>query len=124
MLSLLATSVPGNFPSCRDRCDKTRNVTTTRPKNRCIVAIQCSSSFSRTCCFSFSLVLGASGLFILAGVLPPWAVPMQLFFLCALTGGVGGCVYCLRGVYIHRCVERNWNSDWYVWYFIRPIVKV
>jgi hypothetical protein len=33
-------------------------------------------------------------------------------------------VYCLRGIYIHRCVERNWNSDWYAWYFIRPIVSV
>jgi hypothetical protein len=24
----------------------------------------------------------------------------------------------------HRCVERNWNSDRYTWYFIRPIVSV
>ena len=68
--------------------------------------------------------LGAGGLFILAGALPSWASPMQLFFLCALVGGVGGCVYCLRGIYIHRCVENNWNSDWYAWYFIRPIVSV
>jgi hypothetical protein len=68
--------------------------------------------------------LGAAGLFILAGALPLWAAPMQLFFLCALIGGVGGCVYCLRGIYIHRCVEQNWNADWYAWYFIRPIVSV
>jgi hypothetical protein len=49
---------------------------------------------------------------------------MQLAFLCSLIGGAGGCVYCLRGIYIHRCVERNWNSDWYAWYFIRPLVSV
>lgn len=72
----------------------------------------------------FLIGLATVGIFILAGGLPPWAATMHLFFLCALTGGVGGCIYCLRGMYIHRCVERNWNSDWYAWYFIRPIVSV
>jgi hypothetical protein len=73
------------------------------------------------------LILGSlsgAGAFILAGALPDWAAPMQLAFLCALIGGAGGCVYCLRGIYIHRCVEKNWNSDWYAWYFIRPLVSV
>ncbi len=68
--------------------------------------------------------LSAAALSILAGMIPPWAQSMQLFFLCALTGGAGGCVYCLRAVYIHRCVEKNWGSDWYTWYFVRPIVSV
>ena len=48
------------------------------------------------------LILGSlsgAGVFILAGTLPEWAAPMQVAFLCALIGGAGGCVYCLRGVY-------------------------
>jgi hypothetical protein len=69
-------------------------------------------------------LLCAAGLAIFSGLLPAWANSMQLGLACALIGGAGGCVYCLRGVYIHRCVERNWNSDWYTWYFVRPLVSV
>lgn len=50
--------------------------------------------------------------------------PVQLAVLCALIGGAGGCVYCIRGVYLHKCVHRDWSPDWYVWYFIRPVVSL
>lgn len=53
-----------------------------------------------------------------------FAEPFQLPILCALLGGIGGCVYCLRGVYLNACVRKSWDSDWQPWYFIRPIVSI
>jgi hypothetical protein len=57
------------------------------------------------------------------GFLPPWAADVRLVTACALTGGTGGCVYCLRAVYIHKSAENNWNSHWHTWFFLRPIVS-
>jgi hypothetical protein len=68
--------------------------------------------------------LGTAGVLMLADALPSWAAPPVRAQRKNSSIGAGGCVYCLRGIYIHRCVERNWNSDWYAWYFIRPIVSV
>jgi hypothetical protein len=71
------------------------------------------------------IIAGAtiSGLAVLSGSVVLPAPYLNLPFLCAMTGAVGGCVYCLRGVYVHRCVEKNWSPDWYVWYFLRPIIS-
>lgn len=68
--------------------------------------------------------LGWAAVSIISATLPPWLEALRLAMLCALMGGVGGCVYCLRGVYLHKCVEKNWSADWYVWYFLRPLVSV
>ena len=42
---------------------------------------------------------------------------------CATIGGLGGCLYCLRGVYLNAAVRNQWSSQWHVWYFLRPIVS-
>jgi hypothetical protein len=71
--------------------------------------------------------LGALGylLFLwLSGGLPVWMGTNNLWFLCGLAGGVGGCVYCLRGVYINACVRKQWDKTWLPWYFIRPFVSL
>ena len=47
----------------------------------------------------------------------------EVIALCALTGGIGGVVYCLRGVYLNACVRKAWDDEWWPWYFIRPIVS-
>ena len=39
-------------------------------------------------------------------------------------GGVGGVIYCLRGVYLNYSVKKNWDSTWEPWYYIRPIVSL
>lgn len=44
--------------------------------------------------------------------------------LCALSGGIGGCVYCLRAVYLNACVRRQWDDTWQPWYYIRPFVSL
>ncbi len=41
-----------------------------------------------------------------------------------LFGGLGGCMYCLRGVYLNACVHKNWDTTWLPWYAIRPVVSL
>jgi hypothetical protein len=42
---------------------------------------------------------------------------------CILIGGLSGCVYCLRAIYLNASVRKNWDVDWHVWYYLRPIVS-
>ncbi|GEK09016.1 hypothetical protein [Pseudoalteromonas peptidolytica] len=41
-----------------------------------------------------------------------------------LASGVGGSIYCLRGVYLNACVFNRWTPQWMPWYFIRPFVSL
>jgi len=43
---------------------------------------------------------------------------------CAATAGIGGALYCLRAVYLSRCVRNDWSAEWYWWYFLRPLASV
>lgn len=55
-----------------------------------------------------------SGLAWLSFGSPPAALaPVLLGLKCAMTGGLGGCLY----------ARRQWSADWYPWYIIRPIVS-
>ena len=51
-------------------------------------------------------------------------VEVKTGLLCGLTGGIGGIVYCLRGVYLNACVRDTWSRKWLPWYFIRPVVSL
>lgn len=55
--------------------------------------------------------------------LPAAMEPLRVVIICAALGGLGGCVYCLRGVYLNRSVRRQWDDAWQVWYYIRPLVS-
>lgn len=55
--------------------------------------------------------------------LPRWWTALGLALPCALIGGVGGVVYCLRGIYLSACVRKAWDDKWQPWYYIRPIVS-
>jgi hypothetical protein len=55
--------------------------------------------------------------------LPSWYLSKILFAKCAYIGGIGGCLYCLRAVYLNRCVLKQWDDDWQVWYYLRPITS-
>lgn len=57
------------------------------------------------------------------GLMPPWWTALGLVLPCALIGGVGGVVYCLRGVYLNACVRKSWDDQWQPWYYIRPVVS-
>lgn len=58
-------------------------------------------------------------------VLGQTTIPERLHpaLYCILFGGVGGCVYCLRGVYLNSAVRNQWANSWLIWYFIRPVVS-
>lgn len=57
------------------------------------------------------------------GGMPLWVVRYELTFKVSLAGALGGCLYCLRAVYLNACVMKAWDPDWEVWYLIRPIVS-
>jgi hypothetical protein len=60
----------------------------------------------------------------LRGLMPHWLEDVGPLFQCILAGGIGGAIYCLRAVYLNACVRKNWDRDWHVWYYIRPLVSL
>jgi hypothetical protein len=70
-----------------------------------------------------ALEIGLVG-WVFSGALPPWLAPFEVACLCALTGGIGGVVYCLRGLYVNTCAGDGWNPKWLPWYFTRPVVSL
>jgi hypothetical protein len=75
------------------------------------------------------LILAATALsaMVVANVLrqlPAAFDPLRVVITCAAFSGLGGCVYCLRGVYLNACVHKGWDDDWQPWYYIRPLVSV
>lgn len=49
--------------------------------------------------------------------------PPEIWLDVALWGLAGGCVYCVRGLYIHHCVKQDWSNRWFVWHLFRPFVS-
>ncbi len=60
----------------------------------------------------------------LSASFPDWLVAKRLWLFCTVAGGLGGCVYCMRGVYLNACVRKQWDSDWEPWYYIRPFASL
>ncbi|MBX7149568.1 hypothetical protein K1X76_10860 [bacterium] len=58
------------------------------------------------------------------GSWPPWLIPYEQPIFSILLGGLGGAIYCLRGVYINACALKQWDLSWRPWHFIRPIVSL
>lgn len=56
--------------------------------------------------------------------IPLWLEPFKHYLACALIGGLGGCTYCLRAIYLNKCVQKQWDPDWEIWYYLRPIVSI
>ncbi len=73
---------------------------------------------------AFLVGLAWTGLAIITESCPAEINQFQLPILCCITGGVGGVLYCLRGVYLNYSVKKQWNTDWWPWYLIRPIASL
>lgn len=56
--------------------------------------------------------------------LPNWYLEKLLFVNSALIGSLGGVLYCLRAIYLNKCVHKRWDEEWNVWYFLRPITSL
>lgn len=42
---------------------------------------------------------------------------------CVVFGVLGGIVQCFRGYYLHAGVYKDWDDNWNIWYYIRPVVS-
>lgn len=62
--------------------------------------------------------------FLLLDLLPKNAAFMKLTLMSCAVAGIAGCLYCLRAVYINKCVYRQWDSNWAAWYFLRPVTSI
>lgn len=71
----------------------------------------------------FLSALSYAGVFLLSNLLPEWAEQMRMVFSNMIVGGFGGCTYCLRAVYLNKCVFNRWDNNWLIWYVIRPFVS-
>ncbi len=56
--------------------------------------------------------------------IPDSVKDFRLFYLCVVSGGFGGVLYCLRAIYLNVSVKGEWSKQWEVWYFLRPIVSL
>jgi len=74
--------------------------------------------------FVFLAGLVGATIALLNGSLPDWIIKYNLVFTCALCGGYGGVLYCLRGVYLNYSVKKSFGSEWFPWYIIRPFVSI
>jgi hypothetical protein len=57
------------------------------------------------------------------GMLPQPFADSKIGLMCAAVGTIGGCLYCLRAVYLNKCVRGTWSDNWAPWYFLRPITS-
>lgn len=57
------------------------------------------------------------------GNFPEWLIGYELAVNCILLATLGGVMYCLRAIYLERCVRKNWDSDWETWYYLRPMTS-
>ncbi|PKZ68122.1 hypothetical protein CYJ96_10055 [Moraxella osloensis] len=55
---------------------------------------------------------------------PTWVVNLKLSIQCVMMSMLGGLLYCIRAIYINKCVKNNWNKDWHLWYYLRPIASM
>lgn len=70
-----------------------------------------------------TIAIGIFG-YILLGNLPLNWEPVRMLITCSAVGGIGGCLYTLRGIYISQCIKKNWDHAWLPWYFIRPLASI
>ena len=73
-------------------------------------------------CFGIIITLFLSAMHHLF-VMPAWYTANLLFFRCTLIGVIGGILYCLRAVYLNKCVHKQWDKGWEIWYYLRPITS-
>ena len=72
----------------------------------------------------FLALLTATILAELSGAFPDWLRAQRLWLFCTTAGGLGGSLYCLRGVYLNACVRKRWDPEWEPWYYIRPFASL
>ncbi|MGS6472830.1 hypothetical protein ACUS6C_04180 [Pseudomonas aeruginosa] len=75
--------------------------------------------------YLLALLVGATysiGAMALGWLPLPYEV-LRVPLMCGAIACVGGCLYCVRAVYLNKCVYKRWDPDWHIWYFLRPIAS-
>ncbi|RYY02149.1 MAG: hypothetical protein EOO53_14025 [Gammaproteobacteria bacterium] len=49
---------------------------------------------------------------------------LKVPLMCVAVACIGGCVYCLRAMYLNKCVYKRWDPAWHIWYFLRPVTSI
>jgi len=57
------------------------------------------------------------------GKFPSWLTEQQLAINCIVISTLAGILYCIRAVYINFSVNNNWDTQWEVWYYLRPLAS-
>lgn len=57
------------------------------------------------------------------GNYPEWLLSYELALNCILIAAVAGTLYCLRAVYLNKCVRKSWDEEWEAWYYLRPLTS-
>ena len=70
--------------------------------------------------FALTLLLQAHNIW----TMPGWYTRNLLFVKCSLIGGLAGLLYCLRAVYLNKCVRKSWDCAWEIWYYLRPLTSL
>ena len=57
------------------------------------------------------------------GNIPSWLKGYELAINCMNIAALAGVLYCLRAVYLNYSVNKDWDTYWEVWYYLRPIAS-
>ncbi len=55
--------------------------------------------------------------------MPSWYLTNLLFLQCTALGVIGGVLYCVRAIYLNKCVRKCWDKEWEIWYYLRPLAS-
>lgn len=82
--------------------------------------------FFAICAYLIAVLAGAAAavLYMSLGLLPAPYASVRICLMCGSIGAIGGCLYCLRAVYVNKCVSETWSDRWAPWYFLRPITSL
>ena len=72
----------------------------------------------------FAAAMAAGLWFLAVADLPGWIGAVRPVLNSTLVGGLGGAAYCLRGVYLNAAVYDRFDSQWYIWYALRPVTSL
>jgi hypothetical protein len=70
-----------------------------------------------------SLIIVIAAVLILSKKINLNLILLETASYCFLFGSIGGIVQCFRGYYLHTALFKDWDDDWNVWYYLRPIVS-
>lgn len=88
-----------------------------RNKKEWMIAVIIIYLFVLLCVATYAI--GAMSL----GWLPKPYAPLRVPLMCGAIAYIGGCLYCFRAIYLNKCIRKQWDPDWHVWYFIRPLTS-